>query len=126
LAGEESDGGSSDDPCANAGDGQHCGSTLQAGEANTLYACSSSATQSSESCPNGCSADPSGQGDSCESDPSGGGSSGDPCANAADGQHCGSSLGAGDADTLYDCAGGMTAGTAACPGGCDSSTDACN
>ncbi len=121
----DTDGGAAGDPCANApNDGSFCGSSLQTGDADTLYTCSSSATESSESCPDGCAADPSGQGDSCANDPSGGGSSDDPCANASDGQYCGSSIGAGDADTLYDCASGVTQSSQACSNGC--ADDACN
>ena len=49
-----------------------------------------------------------------------GGDAADACAAAAlgDGAYCGSSLGGGDASTLYHCAGGATASSEHCASGC--------
>jgi hypothetical protein len=59
--------GSSIDPCTNAslGDGVYCGSSLSAGDPNTLYTCASMASTSSEVCQYGCFMAPAGTADSC-------------------------------------------------------------
>lgn len=101
--------GASSDPCADASDGPHCGGELGAGaDHGSLYDCAADTTRSVSACANGCAAD------SCTSPPS------DPCesAQSGDGAYCGAGLSGGDVDTLYDCQSGASAGTTACPAGC--------
>ena len=103
------------DPCASAtsGDGLYCGGSLLNGDASKLYLCQGGQTSSASTCPSGCTVMPPGVADQCAS-------SGDPCAqaNAGNGLYCGSSLGAGAPDTLYDCQGGSTASATPCANGC--------
>lgn len=114
------------DPCASAasGNGLYCGGNLSGGDANTLYDCENGSTASKQTCPNGCLMNPPGVADACKS-------AGDPCANASsgDGAYCGSSLGAGNANTLYQCQNETTASSQPCPAGCQQNppgvADAC-
>ncbi|MEZ4432125.1 MAG: M23 family metallopeptidase [bacterium] len=114
------------DPCqgANGGDGPYCGSSLGAGDPNTLYDCRGRVTRSSMPCPGGCQQNPPGVADACRA-------AADPCqgANGGDGAYCGSSLGAGERETLYECRGRVTVGSMACPDGCQQNppgvADAC-
>ena len=103
------------DPCASAqsGNGPYCGETLAGGTAGTLYNCQNGHTASSQACPNGCQIAPPNTPDSCAV-------SGDPCVNAGSGNglYCGGSLGAGDANTLYNCQNGQTASSQVCANGC--------
>lgn len=103
------------DPCAgqNAGNGLYCGSTLGAGQADTLYLCRDRVTERAEPCADGCQQMPPGVDDACRAGD-------DPCAaaNAGNGAYCGRTLGRGDPDTLYDCQGGTTASRVDCAGGC--------
>jgi hypothetical protein len=59
------------DPCTKAslGDGVYCGSSLMAGDPNTLYTCAHMATTTSEVCQYGCFMAPNGVADSCNSKP---------------------------------------------------------
>src|SRR6185503_11961733 len=51
-----------------------------------------------------------------------GSGSSDPCAGASDGDHCGVDLGGlADHNSVYHCAGGVTASTTPCSNGCQSS-----
>ena len=98
-----------EDPCANAGDGDHCGSTLGGlADHNSVYSCSGGMTTSVTGCSNGC------ESGGCKQPPT------DPCANATSGNgaYCGASLGAGDPNKLYQCQNGMTASDMTCPNGC--------
>lgn len=109
VGGGGAGGAPSDDPCAGAGDGVHCGSELGGlADHNSVYACFMGMTDKVTGCPNGC------ENGGCVQPPM------DPCANASSGNgaYCGASLGAGDANTLYQCQGGMTASSMACPNGC--------
>ncbi|MDC0718912.1 M23 family metallopeptidase [Nannocystis bainbridge] len=103
------------DPCASAmsGNGLYCGGTLMGGDAAVLYDCQNGATASQTACNAGCKVNPPGVADACnpESDPCQGAMSGD-------GLYCGQSLPAGDANDLYDCAGGKTVNKTVCPDGC--------
>lgn len=103
------------DPCSSAtsGNGLYCGGSLTSGDPATLYDCQNGVTASADVCPGGCQVNPPGVPDSCKPD-------GDPCANAVsgDGLYCGASLGGGDPNVLYDCAGMMTTSAVVCAAGC--------
>lgn len=102
------------DPCAaaNAGNGLYCGRTLGRGDADTLYNCQNGTTANREVCPGGCVEMPPGTPDAC-------GNVDDPCQPAPqNGLYCGSSLGTGDGDTLYDCQGNRVASATPCAAGC--------
>ncbi|MBL8603611.1 MAG: peptidoglycan DD-metalloendopeptidase family protein [Myxococcales bacterium] len=105
------------DPCAGAslGNGGYCGSSLGAGDPNTLYDCQSRVTARATACPHGCTMQPPGVPDRCAAPPTS-----DPCARATSGNgaYCAASLGAGDPNTLYDCQNRVTAGATRCPYGC--------
>ncbi len=101
---------------ANAGDGAYCGRSLGAGDGDTLYECRGGAVTAARPCPDGCEQMPPGTPDACRAAPPAGGIC--DAAGAGDGAYCGSSLGAGDADTLYECRGGDVAGQTACGEGC--------
>jgi len=99
----------SDDPCASAGDGDHCGGDLGGlADHNSLYTCSGGATQSATPCPAGC------EGNACKVPQA------DPCAYAmsGNGDYCGGTLMGGDAGSLYTCQDGGTANQVPCPTGC--------
>lgn len=103
-----------DDPCqaANAGNGLYCGRTLGRGDADTLYNCQNGTTANREACPGGCVEMPAGTPDAC-------GAVDDPCQPAAqNGLYCGSSLGTGEADTLYTCQNNRVAASTPCANGC--------
>ena len=109
------------DPCAGAtsGDGPYCGGTLNPpGDAGTLFTCKGKKTAGKQVCANGCHVSPPGQADYCNGAPST-----DPCSGASsgDGAYCGGALPGGNAGTLYQCAGGKTAGSQVCSSGCHSS-----
>ena len=102
------------DPCAraNAGNGAYCGRTLGVGQPDTLYACRNGTTTSAQACAGGCQEMPAGVDDACRA-------LADPCqAAAVNGLYCGSSLGAGDADTLYTCRDARVAAATPCAAGC--------
>lgn len=104
-----SGGGPSEDPCAGASDGGHCGSDLGGlADHNSVYACVGEVAQSAMPCPNGCSNGACNPVDS------------DPCASAqyGNGAYCGGSLSGGDPNKLYDCQNGATASSQDCPAGC--------
>ena len=98
-----------EDPCSGATDGKHCGSDLGGlADHNSVYSCNGGATSSVTPCASGC------ENGGCIQPPQ------DPCANAnaGNGAYCGASLGAGDANTLYNCQNGATASSQVCPSGC--------
>ncbi len=102
-------GGMSDDPCAGASDGAHCGTELGGlADHNSVYVCSGGVTQSAMGCQNGCS------NGACNP------VAADPCASAqfGNGAYCGGSLSGGDVNKLYQCQNGATASTEDCPAGC--------
>ncbi|MCC6524415.1 MAG: M23 family metallopeptidase [Polyangiaceae bacterium] len=103
------------DPCASAqsGNGAYCGGSLSSGDPAYLYDCQNGSTAGTTFCASGCQVNPPGVADNCSA-------GGDPCQNAQSGNglYCGGSLGAGDANTLYDCQGQSTASATVCPNGC--------
>lgn len=100
----------SDDPCAGASDGKHCGTELGGlADHNSLYTCSGGITSSAEPCPLGC------ENNACKAQ-----MQQDPCASAmyGNGPYCGSGLVGGDANALYNCQNGATANKQQCASGC--------
>ncbi len=112
--------GMSNDPCAGASDGAHCGGDLGGlADHNSLYQCAGGKTASAQPCSNGCA------GGACTAPPA------DPCASAqyGNGAYCGGNLNGGDPNALYNCQNGATAGKTNCPSGCQQNppgvADAC-
>ncbi len=102
-------GAPTEDPCAGASDGAHCGSDLGGlADHGSLYTCAGGQTAAAVPCEAGC------DGGSCNAVQS------DPCASAqyGNGAYCGGSLTGGDPDVLYNCQNGSTASQTACPAGC--------
>jgi hypothetical protein len=100
--------------CDGLSDGVYCGSNSVHGEPNTLYQCTATKISVVSRCANGCTTGGAGAPDACTVSSS--------CDGLKDGSYCGSNgITNGDPNSLYQCAGGKTVKTSACPNGCTAS-----
>jgi hypothetical protein len=95
--------------CPN-GNGLYCGGDGIQGNSSTLYQCTGGVLTVSQVCANGCAVEPAGQSDQCNPPPS-------QCPDG-NGLYCGGDGVQGNANTLYQCSGGVLTVSQVCANGC--------